>query len=91
MNFSLAVGMQQDTVVGLLTAPIYSPHSVVIVPPCVLGDCLTADRTEPFLRFPPIKQWPAPCEGVCHLPARRSSQYPAHAGAYGVASPGIVT
>ena len=69
MNFSMAVWMQQYTIVGLITATIHSPNYVVIVPPSLLGACLTADRTETLLLFPQIKQLPAPFEVVCHLHA----------------------
>jgi len=61
--------MQQYTVVCLIIATIHPPHYVVIVPPCLLGDGLTADRTEPFLLFPQSKQLPAPFEVVCHVHA----------------------
>jgi hypothetical protein len=69
MDLPVAVGMQKDTVVRGILAPMHAPDDVMVVPSCESGDLLVANRTETVLLFPQVQQLPATFEGVCHLHA----------------------
>jgi hypothetical protein len=65
----VAVGMQQDTVVRAIRAPLHAPDDVMVVPSCESGARLVAHRTETVLVCPQRQQVPATFAGVCHLHA----------------------
>ena len=69
MDLPVAVGVQKDTVVRGILAPMHAPDNVMVVPSCESGDLLVANRTETVLVFPQVQQLPATFEGVCHLHA----------------------
>src|SRR5258708_26192858 len=69
MNLPVAIGVKQDPIVGGIFPSVHSPHKMVVVPSCELGDLLLTDRTEPFLFFPEGDQLPFPLEVVYHLDA----------------------
>jgi hypothetical protein len=69
MDLPVAVGVQEDTVVRCIPAPMRAPDNVMVVPSCESGDLLVANRTETVLVFPQVQQLPAAFEGVCHLHA----------------------
>ena len=65
----MAVGVQEDTVLCGIPAPMCSPDSMMVVPSGESGDLLVAPRTEPVLVFPQVQQLPSALEGMCHLHA----------------------
>ena len=65
----MAVGVQEDTVVRGILAPMRAPDNVMVVPSGESGDLLVANGTETVLVFPQIQQLPTAFEGVCHLHA----------------------
>ena len=69
MDLPVAVGVQEDTVVRGILAPMRAPDHVMVVPSCESGDLLVTQRTETVLLFPQVQQLPAAFEGVCHLHA----------------------
>src|SRR5262249_17776895 len=69
MDLPVAVGVQEDTVLWGISAPIRPPDHMMVVPSCQCGDLLVADRTETVLVFPQVQQLPSAFEGVCHLHA----------------------
>ena len=69
MDLSMALGMQEDTVLYGILAPMLPPDSVMVVPPCKSGDLLMTHGTETVLLFPQGQELPSPFEGVCHLHA----------------------
>src|SRR5919108_2204598 len=69
MDLPVAVGVQEDTVLRGISAPMHPPDNMMVVPSCESGDLLVADRTETVLVFPQGQQLPSAFEGVCHLHA----------------------
>src|SRR5881296_3510654 len=69
MDLPVAVGVQKDTVVRSILAPMHAPDAVMVVPSCESGALLVANRTETVLLLPQGQQLPATFEGVCHLHA----------------------
>src|ERR671922_1437925 len=69
MDLPVAVGVQEDTVLRGISAPMPPPDNMMVVPSCESGDLLVADRTETVLVFPQGQQLPSAFEGVCHLHA----------------------
>ena len=65
----MAIGMEQNPILGGIFPSVHTPHNMVVVPPCELGDLLLTDRTETFLLFPEGDQLPFPLEIVYHLDA----------------------
>ena len=65
----MAVGVQEDTVICYIPAPMRPPDNMMVVPSCESGDLLVAHRTETVLVFPQVQQLPSAFEGVCHLHA----------------------
>ena len=63
------VGVQEDTVVCGMLAPMRSPDHGMVVPSRESGNLLVAARTETVLLFPQVQQLPSAFEGVCHLHA----------------------
>src|SRR5262249_34016112 len=69
MDLSVAVGVQEDTVLRGISAPMHPPDNMMVVPSCESGDLLVADRAETVLVFPQVQQLPSALEGMCHLHA----------------------
>src|SRR6266704_238286 len=69
MDLSVAVGVQEDTVLRGISAPMHPPDTMMVVPSCESGDLLVADRAETVLVFPQVQQLPPASARVCHLPA----------------------
>ena len=69
MDLPVAVGVQEDTVVCGMLAPMRSPDHGMVVPSRESGNLLVAARTETVLLFPQVQQLPSAFEGVCHLHA----------------------
>ena len=67
MDLPVAVGVQEDTVVHGILAPMRAPDHMMVVPSGESGDLLVANRTETVLMFPQVQQLPAAFEGVCHF------------------------
>ena len=65
----MAIGMEQNPILGGIFPSVHTPHNMVVVPPCELGDLLLTDWTESFLLFPEGDQLPFPLEIVYHLDA----------------------
>ena len=65
----MTIGVQQNPIVGCIFPSVHSPHNMVVMPSCELGDLLLTDRTETFLLFPEGDQLPFPLEIVYHLDA----------------------
>jgi hypothetical protein len=63
MDLSVAVGMQEDTVLCGILAPMLPPDAVMVVPPCESGDLLMTHGTETVLLFPQGQELPSPFEG----------------------------
>lgn len=55
----VAVGVEKDTVFGLISAAIRSPNDVMVMPARQFGDFLSADGAETVLFFPEVKQLPS--------------------------------
>src|SRR5882762_7590952 len=70
MDLPVAVGVQEDTVVCGIPAPMRPPDHMMVVPSRESGDLLVANRTETVLVFPQVQQLPATFEGVRHLHAK---------------------
>jgi hypothetical protein len=66
MDLPVAIGVEQDPIVGGIFPSVHSPHQMVVVPSCELGDLLLTDRTETVLLFPEGAQLPFPLEIVSH-------------------------
>jgi hypothetical protein len=69
MDLPVAVGVQEDTVLCGIPAPMRPPDHMMVVPACEPGDLLVTNRTETVLVFPQVQQLPATFEGVRHLHA----------------------
>ena len=69
MDLPVAIGMEQNPILGGIFPSVHTPHNMVVVPPCELGDLLLTDWTESFLLFPEGDQLPFPLEIVYHLDA----------------------
>ena len=65
----MAIGVQEDTVLCCIPAPMRPPDHVMVVPSGESGDLLVANRTETVLLLPQVEQLPSAFEGVCHLHA----------------------
>ncbi len=59
--------MKQDPVGSSITAPIDSPHHVMVMPSCEGGNLLVADRTETLLFSPEMKQLSSAFQLAGHL------------------------
>ena len=70
MDLPVAVGVQEDTVVCGIPAPMRPPDHVMVVPSGESGNLLVANRAETVLVFPQVQQLPATFEGVRHLHAK---------------------
>ncbi len=69
MDLRVAVGMQKDSVLCRIAAPMGPPDDVMVMPSRHAGDFLVADRAETGLLLPQIQQLPSALEVVCHLHA----------------------
>src|SRR5207249_9413451 len=69
MDLPVAVGVQEDTVLCCVPAPMCPPDSMMVVPSTKSGNLLAANRTEPVLVFPQVLQLPSAFEGMCHFHA----------------------
>ena len=55
----VALGVENDTVFGLISAAIRSPNDVMVMPARQFGDFLKADGAETVLFFPEVEQLPS--------------------------------
>src|ERR671924_1642992 len=69
MDLPVAVGVQEDTVLCGVPAPMGPPDYMMVVPSRESGDLLAANRTETVLVFPQVQQLPSAFESVRHLHA----------------------
>jgi hypothetical protein len=70
MDLPVAMGVEQDPIVGGIFPSVHAPHKMVVVPSCELSDLLLTDRTETVLLFPQGAQLPFPLEIVSHFDAK---------------------
>jgi len=66
----MAVRVEEHTVVCIVSAASGSPDDVMIVPTRETSDFLVADRANPILLFPEVKQLSSSPEIICHFHAQ---------------------
>src|SRR5712692_2851950 len=63
----MTIGVEEHTVICLLSAAFTSPDDMMAVPSCQFGDFPGAERAEATLLFPEMEQLSFPFEVVCHF------------------------
>ncbi len=67
MNLTMALGMKQHPVVGMIATAVGSPDDMMVMPSSQLGNFLLAYRTQPILFLPELEKLPTPFEVVSHF------------------------
>jgi hypothetical protein len=52
MDLTVAIGVEEHSVLYTISATFGTPDDVMVVPPCEFGDFLTTDRTDTLLFLP---------------------------------------
>jgi hypothetical protein len=56
MDLTVAIGVEEHSVLYAVSATFDTPDDVMVVPSCELGDFLATDRTDTILFLPQVQQ-----------------------------------